>query len=548
MGLQIRVRHALGERVLELPDRTVDEPVVVGRASSAEVQVPWVTVAPKHCVLFIHEGHWAVQDLGAGAGTFVNREQVVGARLLQIGDMIQVGPEAGAPTIEVDPAAAAEGRTGYAGTGLPHMQQQAVASGYGSYQASGSYGRPGYAGAYNGGHHGSHGEAPPQYAPAVAEAPASSDEISFAAASTPTYSSYRKPRSNNGGMITVMVIAVILIGGFVGFVLYRQSNEPKVIVQKQPDVTIVKSSKQQGLFEGLNTSDTTLDNLGQKGKNPKNTVAAVPSGTKPKGSATVDPRKENPNSTPSSTDRPPRPLESQTVTPGMEPKEPPKKTTEEPGMDPIKKPAAGTGAEPGMDPIKKPAAGDTEPGMDPIKKPEPAKPTGPDAENLDPAMAASWDAMKTLAENPGKESFAVLRFEDFRRLNPGKFDKELDEFIDRKMDRIWWERIDQLFRKIKKLGTDIDKTQNEVFDENNLDIKKQKLAAIKTMKSDLETSTKTLRENMGYGEAEPPNLSSSAELTALAQKRDKGKYEGWKKATLFYIKSNQGRLQWMNEI
>src|SRR4051794_18913214 len=40
MGLQIRVRHALGERVIELPDRTVDEPLVVGRASTAEIQVP----------------------------------------------------------------------------------------------------------------------------------------------------------------------------------------------------------------------------------------------------------------------------------------------------------------------------------------------------------------------------------------------------------------------------------------------------------------------------------------------------------------------------
>ena len=49
MGLQIRVRHALGQRVIELPDRAVDRPLVVGRAANAEVQVPSVTVAPKHC-------------------------------------------------------------------------------------------------------------------------------------------------------------------------------------------------------------------------------------------------------------------------------------------------------------------------------------------------------------------------------------------------------------------------------------------------------------------------------------------------------------------
>lgn len=552
MGLQIRVKHALGVRVMELPDRTVDEPVVVGRASTAEVQVPWVTVAPKHCVLFIHEGHWAVQDLGAGAGTFVNGEPVEGARLLQIGDVIQVGPESGAPTIEVDPAAAAEGRHGYAGSGL---LATAPAAGYGNYAAAGSsYAAPsGYAAQYGSAGYAAPGAAaaPPQYAAASAEPAHNPDEISFAPSVTPSYSSYRRPKSSAGGMIAFGVIAVVLVGGLVAFVVYKNQG-PKVIVEKKPDVVIVKSNpnaKPTGLFDGLGTSDTTLDNIGKKG-NPKTpTGNNTPSGVKPQGSAVVDPRKENPEKTPSPTDRPPRPLDSGTVVPGMEPKDTPKKTTpdNEPGMDPIKKPA-GSGDEPGMDPIKKPVAGGNEPGMDPIRKPEPAKPTGPDAETLDPAMASSWDAMKQLAENPGKESFAILRFEDFRRLNPGKFDKELDEFIDQKMDRIWWERIDQLFRLQAKLNADIEKTQNEIFDENNPDIKKQKLAALKTMKSDLETSTKELRENMGYGEENPPNLSSSAELASLAQKRDKLKYDGWKKATIFYIKSNQGRLRWMNEI
>src|SRR3954447_24964392 len=153
MGLQIRVRHALGERVIELPDRMAEEPVIVGRASNAEVSVPSVTVAPKHCVLFIHEGHWAVQDLGAGGGTYVNGEPALEARFLQIGDVITVGTDASAPTIEVDPAVAAEGRTGFAGTGLPHLQAQEAAPGYGAFAPAAvpamvpgpMYGAPGYA-------------------------------------------------------------------------------------------------------------------------------------------------------------------------------------------------------------------------------------------------------------------------------------------------------------------------------------------------------------------------------------------------------------------
>ena len=56
MSLQVRLRHTLGERLLELPDRPVDEPVVVGRSSAADVQVPSVTVSQRHCVLVVHEG------------------------------------------------------------------------------------------------------------------------------------------------------------------------------------------------------------------------------------------------------------------------------------------------------------------------------------------------------------------------------------------------------------------------------------------------------------------------------------------------------------
>ena len=99
MGLQVRVRHALGERLLDLPARTVDHPVVVGRSAGADVQVPSVTAAQKHCALFVHDGVWAVQDLGGTSGTFVNGKRVSGPTALNIGDVLTVGAEAGAPKL-----------------------------------------------------------------------------------------------------------------------------------------------------------------------------------------------------------------------------------------------------------------------------------------------------------------------------------------------------------------------------------------------------------------------------------------------------------------
>ena len=108
MGLQVRVRHALGERVLDLPERGVDRPVVIGRAADADVQVPSVHVGQRHLVLFVHEGRWVAQDAPGGTGTMVNGAAMKGARPLNGGDVLALGTEADAPTVEVEEAGVSE--------------------------------------------------------------------------------------------------------------------------------------------------------------------------------------------------------------------------------------------------------------------------------------------------------------------------------------------------------------------------------------------------------------------------------------------------------
>src|SRR5688572_28132448 len=110
MGLQVRLRHALGERVLDLPERGVDRPVVVGRAADADVQVPSVHVGQRHLVLFVHDGRWVAQDAPGGTGTKINGAALRAARPLQGGDVMALGPEADAPTVEIEDAPVAEGQ------------------------------------------------------------------------------------------------------------------------------------------------------------------------------------------------------------------------------------------------------------------------------------------------------------------------------------------------------------------------------------------------------------------------------------------------------
>src|SRR4051812_40224753 len=113
MALQVRLRHALGEKVVELPVREVAEPLVIGRGREADLQIPSVSVAPRHRALFLHEGQWVVQGL-AGV-TKVNGMPVEGPQVLNIGDVLTVGTDPTPPRIEIDPIAASEGRQGPTG-------------------------------------------------------------------------------------------------------------------------------------------------------------------------------------------------------------------------------------------------------------------------------------------------------------------------------------------------------------------------------------------------------------------------------------------------
>src|SRR5215204_752550 len=146
MSLQVRLRHPLGEQWIDLPERGVEHPVVVGRAATSDVQVPSAAVGHKHCVLFVHGGRWVVQDVApGGGGTFVNGARVGGAAYLNVGDAITLGPDAAAPSLEIDPVGAAQGRAGQpVAAGLPPATDRLALTempAEGPY-ATGSYGTP----------------------------------------------------------------------------------------------------------------------------------------------------------------------------------------------------------------------------------------------------------------------------------------------------------------------------------------------------------------------------------------------------------------------
>lgn len=103
MSLQVRLIHALGERLVDLAPRSAEQALVVGRSPDADVQVPSVNVSRRHCLVFIHQDQWVLQDAKGGRGTFVNGKQVKNAVVLKAGDVVTLGSAPNPPQLEIDP-------------------------------------------------------------------------------------------------------------------------------------------------------------------------------------------------------------------------------------------------------------------------------------------------------------------------------------------------------------------------------------------------------------------------------------------------------------
>lgn len=557
MPLQVRVRHALGERLMELPDRTVENPVIVGRASACEVQVPSVSVASKHCALFRHEGHWVVQDIGGTTGTYVNGQPVGEPVFLQVGDVVSIGSEAAAPTLEVDPAAAAEGRTGWAGDEVAAAPAAGAAYGYAGagyaappaggyggegYAPQGGYPQPGYPqqGGYaqpagygqQGGGWGGNAAADPD---AV-----SLDEAGWqgaAGASAGYESRPAKRRPAKQGTPQTAIIAGVLIGavvvGITIWAVVRNSGDPVVVKEQtkkpgyvddgesgkggrsifDPQPVKVKGGGVQG---GIDNPKPPMQLKGTGGSNTGSTAKPAPAKTE-------GDTGEEPSSSAGGTQAPEATASTDTT-----PKKPDAGGTETAKADPPGKADA-----PKTDTPDATAAAD-----------KPEMTDKPDATASAGGGGDAWGEIENLNHSALAPAMAIFRMDDYRRNNPGKHEAEIDKWMEKKFDQIWWERIEQLFKKRDRLSADIQKKQKAIWDENNPEFKKKQIAEKTQMEKDLKRTNETLRDGMAFGGDQPPNPADKSMIAQLTEARDKNKYAAFKKETLHDIRDLKGRLKW----
>lgn len=103
MTLQVRLVHSLGDRLIDLPERSFESPLIVGRAPTADLQVPDALISRWHCALYLHEGQWYIQDGKHSARTLVNGHPAMEPTAIRSGDVVTLGVELTPPTLEIDP-------------------------------------------------------------------------------------------------------------------------------------------------------------------------------------------------------------------------------------------------------------------------------------------------------------------------------------------------------------------------------------------------------------------------------------------------------------
>jgi FHA domain len=500
MPLPIEVNHVLGKRSLTLAYRDVESPVVVGRGRECDVQIPSVTVGATHCMLFVHEGQWLLQEAPDCLVT-VNGTPIAGPVALKIGDVIGVGPGEKAPTIQIDPVAAAAGKSGpaveTAGAGsVVGMAGPAVIGAAAKKNLRPPKLKP------------IAGEAPPQLSiptPAAAprrrlaqlEPPPQSEEYSHAEAPLPQHAapadgdtidfgqpvaggssfSYRrrKKEDSGAGMIVLWSVIVLgVLGGLIGLAWMKREEELAANQPPPPPPPLPAYVEPA-------------------------TQAAVPDG-------------------------PVGPGDSIFELPGGKPKHP----LAPPAPDPAPAPADGGS------PDTPPAQTDTTaPAAD-------AGATGDEDDDPD------WLAVRTAHSSPD-QGIAIIKFDSYRQQYPGKHTKELADFESYALEHLWWDRVSSLFDLRAKLDQQIEDKKTELSQQPNDAFHKTLEGELADLQQQRDTANQQLTGDMAYTLPTKPDVDDTALIGQLDAKRDPAMFAHWKMNTIAWIRQHNGVPPWADQ-
>ncbi len=490
MGLQARLRHAMGERVLEIPLSVADRPFVIGRGPDANLIVPSVSVAQRQCVLFVSDGQWVIQEWTPG-GTRINGHAPDGPTPLCVGDVLTIGAEGTAATLEIDPGGAESGRAGSPaldGVRSP-LLRPAPSHGERAQPAPALAARPRpvpprtIAASFQ-----QLGSAPPppkqiRKAPAAAGDPDGEvvDWVPAVDSVEGITLGHSRKKSSLIPLLICMVLAAGIIGGTAWFVV-EQLQHPQVVV------------------------------IG----------ALTPPGAGPKKPATASEGAETSSSDPTAD------------APGAG-----SPSADAPGAGPPSADAPGAGSPSADAPSAGPPSADA---PDNGGSPAPSASDDPDAQSGD----LDWTDVMVARDLPDPAP-AIVRYEDYRRRNPGKHDKTLRQFEAEAFDRLWWRRIAQLCHRRVRLAVEIEAKKKAIAEESDASFKARLQLELASLQQDEKASSDALHNDMGFDAADPPDLDDEKAIAAARANRNKQKYAEWSKDIGTYVRNHAGATPWGDE-
>jgi hypothetical protein len=177
----------------------------------------------------------------------------------------------------------------------------------------------------------------------------------------------------------------------------------------------------------------------------------------------------------------------------------------------------------------------------------PATSSADDSDPPDPhAGDPDWPDILIAHDNPD-QGVALLRYDDYRRRNPGKNDGILRQYETEALDRMWWRRIVQLCHRSDRLTAEIAEKDKAIARESDPDSKTQLQTEMAALIEDKKSTEDTLRNKMGFTGEQGPDLNDDKVIDAARATRNAAKFAAWSKETADYVRRNSGSTPWGNE-
>jgi len=483
MPLQVRFRHAAQQRLLDLPDRGVSHPLTIGRGSGVDLRIPFEPVAPQHAALYLHEGTWVIQPM-SGAVT-LRGQPLTGPTKLGSGDVITLGADGSAPTLEIDPNRIAGGSAAPAPARAPAAAPSAA--------------RPQPAPA----------PAPIRPRPASPASEMLSQEPSATfpdgetdagadgddtiewdpQAQLPSTTQFYTPKGRRTPALAIILAVIIGGGAFVavGVYAYQKTRHPPIVVVRQDSSGAPAIVKKPKALIDLNGDQELARQAHAK-----------------------DQTDASPATSPAATD----------------------------DASAVSSPApAGSSAA---------AADRTAIAAHPVHDTTPPPPPAHEEAPPDP-NDTEWNEIRSAHFNVRHQGVAILKYDEYRRDHPGKFTAQLDQYTDEAINWLYWQRVAQLWARQDELVAQLRQKTRDITNQPAGDFHDQLVKDKADLQTKADQTKDLLTNEMGYRGDAPPDLESPKQLKTLAESRDPAKYTAFRRRVLRYVRDNHGGVWWDGE-